>query len=100
MAMQGALSPWVRLIEAAHTSGWHDDAPLPRNRPRKPALRSGHPPAQRHLTAAAVSCRWHGQEGDGRRPEGRLPRGIGVERLRDAPAEWSRQFEALGLNPR
>jgi site-specific DNA recombinase len=31
--------------------------------------------------------------------EGRLPRGIGVERLRDAPAEWSRQFENLGLNP-
>jgi site-specific DNA recombinase len=32
--------------------------------------------------------------------EGRLPRGIGVERLRDAPAEWSQQLEALGLNPR
>jgi site-specific DNA recombinase len=31
--------------------------------------------------------------------EGRLPRGIGFERLRDAPAEWSQQFEALGLNP-
>ena len=31
--------------------------------------------------------------------EGRLPRGFGVERLRDAPAEWSQQFEALGLNP-
>ena len=31
--------------------------------------------------------------------EGRLPRGIGVERLRDAPTEWSRQLEALGLNP-
>jgi site-specific DNA recombinase len=31
--------------------------------------------------------------------EGRLPRGIGVEPLRDAPAEWSRQFETLGLNP-
>jgi hypothetical protein len=30
--------------------------------------------------------------------EGRLPQGIGVERLRDALAEWSRQFEALGLN--
>jgi hypothetical protein len=30
---------------------------------------------------------------------GRLPRGIGVERLRDAPAESSRQFEALGLSP-
>jgi hypothetical protein len=29
--------------------------------------------------------------------EGRLPRGIGVERLRDQPAESSRQFEALGL---
>jgi hypothetical protein len=31
--------------------------------------------------------------------EGRLPRGMGVERLRDPPTEWSRQFEALGLNP-
>ena len=31
--------------------------------------------------------------------EGRLPRGIGVERLRDPPIEWGRQFEALGLNP-
>ena len=29
--------------------------------------------------------------------EGRLPRGIGVANLRDAPAEWSRQFERLGL---
>jgi hypothetical protein len=28
--------------------------------------------------------------------EGRLPRNIGVERLPDVPAEWSRQFEALG----
>jgi DNA invertase Pin-like site-specific DNA recombinase len=31
--------------------------------------------------------------------EGRLPRGINIERLRDAPAEWSRQYERLGLNP-
>jgi site-specific DNA recombinase len=31
--------------------------------------------------------------------EGRLPRDIGIERLRDPPTEWSRQFEALGLNP-
>jgi site-specific DNA recombinase len=31
--------------------------------------------------------------------EGRLPRGLGVERLRDAPVEWSQQFEALGLKP-
>ena len=31
--------------------------------------------------------------------EGRLPRGIGVERLRDPPTDWSRQFEALGLRP-
>jgi site-specific DNA recombinase len=31
--------------------------------------------------------------------EGRLPRGIGVERLRDPPTEWRRQFEVLGLNP-
>ena len=31
--------------------------------------------------------------------EGRLPRGIGIERLRDPPTEWGRQFGALGLNP-
>jgi site-specific DNA recombinase len=29
--------------------------------------------------------------------EGRLPRGIGVTRLRDAPIEWSRQHAMLGL---
>jgi DNA invertase Pin-like site-specific DNA recombinase len=29
--------------------------------------------------------------------EGRLPRGIGIANLRDAPAEWSRQYECLGL---
>jgi DNA invertase Pin-like site-specific DNA recombinase len=29
--------------------------------------------------------------------EGRLPHGIGVERLRDAPIEWSRQHAMLGL---
>jgi site-specific DNA recombinase len=29
--------------------------------------------------------------------EGRLPRGIGVAALRDAPEEWSLQFERLGL---
>ena len=30
--------------------------------------------------------------------EGRLPRGIGVTRLRDAPAEWPRQYAMLGLS--
>jgi len=29
--------------------------------------------------------------------EGRLPRGVGVASLRDAPPEWSRQLEMLGL---
>jgi site-specific DNA recombinase len=29
--------------------------------------------------------------------EGRLPRGIGVARLCDGPAEWSRQYRMLGL---
>ncbi len=29
--------------------------------------------------------------------EGRLPRGIGVTRLTDAPIEWSRQWHMLGL---
>ena len=31
--------------------------------------------------------------------DGRLPRGIGIARLRDAPAEWSRQHAMLGLTP-
>jgi site-specific DNA recombinase len=30
--------------------------------------------------------------------EGRLPRGINIERLRDPHAEWGRQFEELGLS--
>jgi hypothetical protein len=29
--------------------------------------------------------------------EGRLPRGIGIARLCDPPAEWSRQYRVLGL---
>ena len=29
--------------------------------------------------------------------DGRLPRGIGVTRLMDAPIEWSRQWHMLGL---
>jgi hypothetical protein len=31
--------------------------------------------------------------------EGRLPRCVGIERHRDPPAQWRRQFEALGLDP-
>ena len=31
--------------------------------------------------------------------EGRLPRGINIERLRDLSAERGRQFEELGLDP-
>jgi site-specific DNA recombinase len=31
--------------------------------------------------------------------EGRLPRGIGITRLCDLPAEWSHQYRALGLTP-
>jgi site-specific DNA recombinase len=31
--------------------------------------------------------------------EGRLPRCINIERLRDPHAEWTRQFEELGLDP-
>ena len=29
--------------------------------------------------------------------DGRLPRGVGIATLRDAPAEWSRQYARLGL---
>jgi site-specific DNA recombinase len=32
--------------------------------------------------------------------EGCLPRGINIERLRDPHAEWNRQFQELGLDPR
>jgi len=31
--------------------------------------------------------------------EGRLPRGIGVANLREPPAEWSMQYQRLGLTP-
>jgi site-specific DNA recombinase len=31
--------------------------------------------------------------------EGRLPRGINIERLRDPDANWTKQFQDLGLNP-
>jgi site-specific DNA recombinase len=31
--------------------------------------------------------------------EGRLPYGMGVARLCDLPAEWSRQYQVLGLSP-
>ena len=31
--------------------------------------------------------------------DGRLPRGVGIANLRDAPAEWSRQYARLGLAP-
>ena len=31
--------------------------------------------------------------------EGRLPRGIGVANLREPPAEWSLQYQRLGLTP-
>ena len=30
--------------------------------------------------------------------EGRLPRGMGIARLMDSPAEWSRQYQMLGLS--
>jgi hypothetical protein len=32
--------------------------------------------------------------------EGRLPHGMGVVRLADLPAEWSRQHQMLGLPAR
>ena len=31
--------------------------------------------------------------------EGRLPRGINIERLRDPDPDWTKQFQDLGLNP-
>jgi hypothetical protein len=32
--------------------------------------------------------------------EGRLPRGINIERLRDPDPSWTTQFQDLGLNPK
>jgi hypothetical protein len=31
--------------------------------------------------------------------EGRLPRGINIQRLRDPDPIWAKQFQDLGLNP-
>ena len=31
--------------------------------------------------------------------EGRLPRGINIERLRDPDPNWAKQFKDLGLDP-
>ena len=31
--------------------------------------------------------------------EGRLPRGINIERLRDPDPNWAKQFHDLGLDP-
>jgi hypothetical protein len=50
--------------------------------------------APTHATKAGIRYRYRAAV------EGRLPRGVNIARLRDAPAEWSRQFEALGLTPR
>jgi hypothetical protein len=53
-------------------------------------------------TATAASSIWAGRSP--RQPvkaaiEGRLPRGIGIAKLRDAPPEWSNQYSKLGLPP-
>ena len=31
--------------------------------------------------------------------EGRLPRGINIQRLRDPDPNWAKQFQDLGLDP-
>ena len=31
--------------------------------------------------------------------EGRLPRGVNIERLRDPDPNWTKQFDDLGLDP-
>jgi hypothetical protein len=31
--------------------------------------------------------------------EGRLPRGVNIERLRDPDPSWAKQFQGLGLDP-
>ena len=51
------------------------------SRTRRPATRVSCP----QLVKAAV--------------EGRLPRGINIERLRDPDPDWAMQFKDLGLNP-
>ena len=53
-------------------------------------------PALKPLSRQIRRDRKHSRGSEGK---GRLPRGIGIERLRDPRAEWSRQFESLGLNP-
>ena len=54
---------------------------------------AGHRIASRLYLQSVPCCR--GRASD----EGRLPRGMGVARLCDLPAEWSRQRQMLGLTP-
>ena len=65
------------------------------------AVRAGYPPEDQldQADLAAANWAWDNDRPAGRAVEGRLPRGVNIARLRDAPAEWSRQFEALGLTP-
>jgi hypothetical protein len=46
-------------------------------------------------TLAGIPC-----ASTGKGCEGRLPRGINIERLRDPAAEWSKQLQELGLDPK
>jgi hypothetical protein len=71
----------VSLIARLHADALADDLPA-RDRHRESKHEIGN--------CSSVKLR---REGD------TSTRGIGVERLRDAPAEWRCQFEALGLNP-
>jgi hypothetical protein len=50
----------------------------------------------RGLDPSGLRARWRSVKAA---IEGRLPRGIGVEQLRELPLDWSRQFETLGLGP-
>jgi hypothetical protein len=57
------------------------------------------PPPKRHRTADRVSLAFLAPQLAKAAVEGRLLRGINIERLRNPHAEWGRQFEELGLDP-
>jgi site-specific DNA recombinase len=88
------LMPTARMFFAALTSASKIDPQLVQTKREQIALRD----SVRHVNMT-ISLAFLAPKLVHAAVEGRLPRGINIARLRDAPAEWSRQFEALGLNP-
>ena len=76
---------------------------MPPRRPSRPWVRSPHEPrSHKHGCSVrkvnmTISLAFLAPDLVSAAIEGRLPHGMGVVRLADLPAEWSRQYQMLGL---